>query len=290
MNVLFHQGALGDWVLTFPILRALSGPTVAVSSYSKAQLAAELFAHVRAMNAEGRDLTGLFATGGAATAGPDLCVLMERARLIISFVSSGTDTWAENVAALAPRAPLVFVPPRPPPSWPGHIVKWHAVKLAEQGISGPSVPIRPRAADHRKVAIHPGSGASRKCWPADRFEVLIERMREAGCQVRVLLGEVELERWPKAQMARWRLEHGAQVIQSLAGLHAHLGEVGLFVGNDSGPTHLAAQLGLTTVALFGPSSPRQFAPRGPAVTVLAPAEPAPMSWLDVPRVWEACRS
>ena len=41
----------------------------------------------------------------------------------------------------------------------------------------------------------------------------------------------------------------------------------LFVGADTGPTHLAAACGTPTVALFGPTDPARFAPRGPRVSV-----------------------
>ena len=41
-----------------------------------------------------------------------------------------------------------------------------------------------------------------------------------------------------------------------------------FVGNDSGPGHLAAFLGLPTVSLFGPTDPARWKPLGPRVTVL----------------------
>jgi heptosyltransferase-2 len=41
-----------------------------------------------------------------------------------------------------------------------------------------------------------------------------------------------------------------------------------FVGNDSGITHMAAALGLRTVALFGPSNPDRWGPRGEHVSVI----------------------
>jgi len=43
----------------------------------------------------------------------------------------------------------------------------------------------------------------------------------------------------------------------------------VYLGNDSGITHLAAAVGVPTVALFGPSDPRQWAPRGRRVTVIS---------------------
>ena len=58
-----------------------------------------------------------------------------------------------------------------------------------------------------------------------------------------------------------------------------------YVGNDAGPTHLAAQLGLRALARFGPTSPNRWSPVGPQVTVLAPPDgPGTMDWLDLERV------
>ena len=59
----------------------------------------------------------------------------------------------------------------------------------------------------------------------------------------------------------------------LADLVALLATADVVVGNDSAPTHLAAQLGVPTVALFGPTDPALFTPWGPRVTVLRGAAP-----------------
>jgi ADP-heptose:LPS heptosyltransferase len=48
-------------------------------------------------------------------------------------------------------------------------------------------------------------------------------------------------------------------------LGALLGRAGLYVGNDSGVSHLAAAAGAPTLALFGPTDPAVWAPVGPAV-------------------------
>ena len=88
------------------------------------------------------------------------------------------------------------------------------------------------------------------------------------------VGPVERERWGEAVLAR--LAAVAAVVEpTLAELAGLLAAAGVFVGNDSGPAHLAAALGTPTVALFGPTDPRHFAPpaaRAQTVTVLrAPA-------------------
>ena len=43
---------------------------------------------------------------------------------------------------------------------------------------------------------------------------------------------------------------------------------GGYVGHDSGPTHLAAMIGLPTLALFGPTDPAIWSPLGPRVQCL----------------------
>jgi ADP-heptose:LPS heptosyltransferase len=96
----------------------------------------------------------------------------------------------------------------------------------------------------------------------------------------VLLGEAELDRWPPAEVQRLIGQHGALPLTDLSALHAQLAPAALFLGNDSGPTHLAAQVGLPTLALFGPTDPQRWRPVGPAVTVLAPPRPGPMTWLE----------
>jgi ADP-heptose:LPS heptosyltransferase len=52
-------------------------------------------------------------------------------------------------------------------------------------------------------------------------------------------------------------------------LGALLSDSGLYVGNDSGVTHLAAAFGAATLALFGPTSPTAWAPLGRAVRSIA---------------------
>ena len=62
----------------------------------------------------------------------------------------------------------------------------------------------------------------------------------------------------------------------------------LFIGNDAGPAHVAGASGIPTLALFGPTDPHRWSPRGPVVTTLSPARPVPMSWLDPKTVLAVC--
>jgi ADP-heptose:LPS heptosyltransferase len=115
--------------------------------------------------------------------------------------------------------------------------------------------------------IAPGSGAREKNWPEDCFGAVADWWRERihGAVI-VLIGVVEEERGLSLRL------QNAGVIAcglDLAQAAALLAACDLFLGNDSGITHLAAASGTRTVALFGPSSPRQWAPRGARVMVLS---------------------
>ena len=261
-----------------------------VTSWSKARLAARVCDRVEPVNMETPDFSLLHVVGGCERVSAATRQRLGRATTIISFVSNGQDAWAENVGALAPSARRVFVLPRPPGGWAGHVCDWHIHQLAEQGLALPLAGRDgPRGGDpNGPVVVHPGSGGRSKCWPLERYEVLIDALRAGGRAVRVVVGEVELDTWSGELLDRWHRRYGAEALATLDQLYDALAAASLYVGNDSGPTHLAAQMGLPTVAMFGPTSATRWGPRGPAVTVLAPAAATAMTWLEPSVVVAAC--
>lgn len=291
MTLVFHQAALGDFVLTFPLLRGLKPPVTVISSWSKSLLAEKAIPGMTPMSIELFEFTRLYAPGGPTALSPAVREVFEGVTAVVSFVARAGESWADNVARLAPKAKIAFVEPRPNEAsdWKGHVEDWHLLQLREQGFDlTPAPPVRHIPGDGA-VVVHAGSGGLDKCWPSDRFEQLIDTLRHDGREVRPVLGEAEAERWPPDLLQRWRETLGAKVPTDLIALHDLLATASLYIGNDSGPTHLAAQLGVPTVALFGPSDPARWAPRGPHVTVLAPPKPQPMSWLTPDRVLAPAR-
>ncbi|HZN37163.1 MAG TPA: glycosyltransferase family 9 protein, partial [Planctomycetota bacterium] len=126
-------------------------------------------------------------------------------------------------------------------------------------------PARVQAADG-PVWLAPGSGSPGKCWPRARWLELARRLASAGVRVDVVVGPVEQERddprqWP------WEAEVAFVVEREPAAFARRLAEASAFVGNDSGPSHLAAMLAVPTVAIFGPTVASIWAPVGPHVTV-----------------------
>jgi ADP-heptose:LPS heptosyltransferase len=120
----------------------------------------------------------------------------------------------------------------------------------------------------RLIVIHPGSGGPRKCWHLDNFLNVAKELRGRETEVLFLLGPAEVERLRTAE--KMCLVGMAKCVAhlSLAQVVGLLSCADAFLGNDSGVTHLAAGMGLRTVALFGPTDPAVYKPLGPAVTVI----------------------
>ena len=117
------------------------------------------------------------------------------------------------------------------------------------------------------VALHPGSGGRRKCWPLPRFLALADQLQRRGCRILVLHGEAEAD---IAAVLQERLPPNCHLLQpprllDLAGL---MERADLFIGNDAGPGHVAAAVGTPTISIFGPTDPRIWAPRSPSARIL----------------------
>lgn len=128
-------------------------------------------------------------------------------------------------------------------------------------------------ADHTApIAIHPGSGSPRKNWPADRW---LEVINQLEAPIVLVLGAAEEARWlpaggPPALVAR-RIEAGTLRLAAgltLEQLAEELRSCRLFLGHDSGVSHLAAVVGTPSVLLFGPTDPAVWAPPAGHVKIL----------------------
>ena len=114
------------------------------------------------------------------------------------------------------------------------------------------------------LAVHPGSGSPAKNWPAERFRGLADLVSRDRPW---LLVEGPADGEAAAPLRRHRGAVGARGLPPRV-LGALLGRAGLYVGNDSGVSHLAAAFGAPTLALFGPTDPATWAPVGRAVIAL----------------------
>jgi heptosyltransferase-2 len=124
----------------------------------------------------------------------------------------------------------------------------------------------------RLIAIHPGSGSEIKNWPKEQWAGLGRRIAAEVPGAMLLLIEGEADAEPAEFLAAaWKESpHVRARLLPLPILAALLREAELFLGHDSGITHLAAaaRKDLPVVALFGPTNPEVWAPPRPGVRVL----------------------
>ncbi len=122
------------------------------------------------------------------------------------------------------------------------------------------------------VVIQPGSGGSHKRCHLDNFLVVAEELVSKNIQVIFLLGPAEAEQFSDATIKKISTATNCLSDLSLTQVLELLSCADAFLGNDSGVTHLAAALGVKTIAVFGPTNPDLYSPIGPAVTVLASSD------------------
>ena len=121
-----------------------------------------------------------------------------------------------------------------------------------------------------KVGLHVSGGRAIKQWPETRFRELAERLVRDRAASIVLTGTPG----DRAQVEVVRTALPPDRVIDLSGdvplltAAAVIAQLDLFVTGDTGPMHLANAVGTPIVAVFGPSDPRRYAPRGPRDTVV----------------------
>jgi heptosyltransferase III len=102
------------------------------------------------------------------------------------------------------------------------------------------------------LIVHPGSGSAKKCWPLERFLALAGALSRRGYAGRIVTGEVEAETGIVGRLAGADLPDGwtAWTHPTLSALASGIEAAPLYLGNDSGVTHLAAACGARVLALF----------------------------------------
>jgi ADP-heptose:LPS heptosyltransferase len=277
--LIFHSGALGDFIITWPLAVALGrifaqNRIIYVTASQKGELARNLL-NIEAVDSE-QGWHHLFAAD--AELPPLQSSWLSGANLIISFVAEPDDVWFENVHRLAPDAKIVCICPRPEGDYAGHVTQFILDQLqdlpmvrqgAQQLIAALAQrPLKTLSRNPTHYIVHPGAGSPQKCWPVEKYLELIQQLQQGGKQVRVLLGEAERERWPTEQIARFEVATETLFLGTYRELLDRLKQAAVFIGNDSGPSHLAAILGIPTLTIFQSSNPDQWRPIGPHVQIL----------------------
>lgn len=130
------------------------------------------------------------------------------------------------------------------------------------------------------IIIHPGSGSPAKNWGIEKFALLAKKIRNETCfEPFIIGGEADTNEITslRSLLPDFHI-HDNLPLQDVASI---LSVANGFVGNDSGLTHVAAALGIPVVALFGPTDPAIWAPRGKNVSVIKSRLPSNDSLAEI---------
>lgn len=268
-------GALGDFICFLPALHAL-GQEGLIDLYARSEFSDLAPEGVTVRSLECSEIGELFRPEQAARAAQNRFCRYTR---VYSWHGSGNPEFVRRLEAITGGKARCFA--FRPAYARGHqadyylgCVRPHAARSRPAAINVGAEAIRWRedywtkhSLENRPVlTVAPGSGAREKNWPAQFFATVVEWWRNAtGGEVLLLIGPVEQE------LGGLDLLFERCIVAedlSLAQVAATLAGSVLYLGNDSGISHLAAALGVRAVALFGPSDPLQWAPRGNKVVVL----------------------
>jgi heptosyltransferase-2 len=108
------------------------------------------------------------------------------------------------------------------------------------------------------ILVHTGAGQGVRVWPLGRYQNLVNRLRQRNFRLQVACDPDQRQWWLQAGESTVATPH------TVAELLALVDRSGAFIGNDSGPGHLAAFCGVPTFTIFGPQLPEWFAPLHPA--------------------------
>jgi heptosyltransferase III len=277
--LVIRGGAIGDFVLTLPVITALrrcfpKASLEVLGSPPVLDLArVEGLAHAT-RSIESRGLAEFFVLNGSLAA--DWREYFSRFSIILSYLHDLDGALRENIAACS-FAEFIAGPHRLDDGSHRHATEVLLDPLKHLAITNADpVPRLPVAAlpdaklpSGRWLALHPGSGSERKNWSEVNWRGFVtELIRITDLGLLLVGGEAEGNRLER--MAALIPEKRLRLAQSLPlpTLAAYLSQCLGFVGHDSGISHLAAAVEVPAIILWGPTDPEVWRPLGRSISIV----------------------
>jgi heptosyltransferase-3 len=278
--LIIRPGAIGDNLLSFPVIQALrshsNSPHVTfVGNAAVLPLALDWGIAEEVSDYNSRQWSELFATTGIHS--PALQALLRDVDHAICWLRDPEQIIEHNLRSSGVQQ-ITIAPGRPAVNERIYIVDYLARTLKfPEGV--PLIPLSStdshrtgRSVRMQPIAIHPGSGGAQKCWPTAYFAQLIEALWQRNIPVLLLAGPADVDRLADL-LSQLPAPSSVSLLSTLVDAPLRIVAQQLehcrgYIGNDSGITHLAALLAIPTLALFGPSDPVIWHPYGNTVQVL----------------------
>ncbi len=301
----FHQGALGDFILVLPVLESIhaSFPGAIFTFIGNAQVLSliekrpfvgkiiskdlSILAPLFSRPLKNRDTLSsflgcpydaafLFGKSALLHLAKNVREMpVEKIYTVESFPGEKTNLPVTDYIYKQLNAQDLYLKPRKPVIAPAIEEKKKGVRYAEELLRN----------FEKLLLLHPGSGSMKKIWPIACWNALLESLHTHTNVAKVILtGEADTLLLKKLSPVSG--EPDFRIIRKwpLAKIAGLLTKGSLFIGNDSGITHLAAALSIDTVAIFGLSNPRVWAPRGEKVTIFHTTWNFPENLHDYPKI------
>jgi heptosyltransferase III len=274
-----HDGALGDLLLSLPVIALMRGKTGFVHLAGGSDVV-ELLLEAGLIDEGSSACSARYVSLYGDAVAPLLRDFLSVFDCAVVFTTRTDSSVVRNIASIiADTLPTLTIPPQGARQ---HVAEFRLRQLTEN--AGPPLPPvltlpSGRMAEARDclsraghdfarplISVHPGSGGARKCWPADSYCALLGHLRQ-WCDPFILLfsGPAEEESMAGALQAYAGNHHGRAAHLRNAGLamvSALISMSDMFIGNDSGISHLAACMGTRTTTIFGPTDPILWKPMG----------------------------
>jgi len=297
--VVIRPFKIGDALITFPILIALrakyANPHITLVCDPVVVPLARAWNIADEVYGYDEQWKRIFSAGGVRQS--NVRDVLRQTDLAICWISDPGDLGKKNLLKAGVKEVIASTTPSPTDN-AAEIDSMHAMELLARTVNVQLA--KPEAIElpntgpaafcpyDAPIALHPGSSAPHRRWPAGAFAGLTDALLRLHYPVLLLGGptEDEILREVRQHLSTAPQPGMLTVLKnaSLLEVSRKLKQCGCFVGHDTGMSHLAGLLRIPTIALFGSTSPERWRPLGPTVEVI---EAQPLMHLPVQRVLDS---
>lgn len=264
-----HLGALGDFVLSWPALALLAGddPAGGLHLWGRSEWCRLILPPDRVHDRESSRFTSLF----ASSLDDDMAVWLGQFKRGVVFAAAPQEQLLANLGQCLGQVWQVRT--RPPAGVIQQVAAWQVSELRAHVLQGEAAPPRclvDLPIQRSGAVLAPGSGGRAKRLEGHEVSSLAARLAQQHQELTLVLGPAEEPAYRQELAAA--LEHMPHALMddaSMESLAACLAGAAMYLGADSGVSHLAAALGAPSLVVFKASDPRLWAPWGPRVRVIS---------------------